>query len=209
MRNLIILVSVFSLLFSNALSQEIIDTIYTNSGKIIGIGERIYGQKHGGWITYYENSRIESKGSYEKDDRVGKWIWYHDNGMIWSKEKYKNDMLIKGKFWDMEGRRSDISEVKTNPEYPGGLDSFRQMVAENLQYPEEARKSFVQCRVYVRFVINQKGELVKSKVIKGVHPDLDKEALRVVRLSELWKPGVIHGETINVSYTFPVNFVLE
>jgi len=186
-----------------------VDTVFSVEGEILEIGERINDQKQGKWSTYYDSGTLESEGYYEKGKKTGKWTWYHDNGLICSKEKYKYDYFKKGKFWDREGNPSDISEVEIEPEYPGGMDAFREMVAENLQYPQVPQEKGVDGRVFIRFNINEVGELVDSKIVKGVDPALDREALRVVRLSDTWKPGTFHGKKVKVAYTFPVVFILQ
>ena len=186
-----------------------VDTIFNADGNKIEIGESVNGKKQGKWTTYYNNGNIESIGYYDNGKKTGEWIWYHNNGLICSKEKYKYDQFKKGKFWDKNGNPSDISEIKTKAEYPGGIDAFRQMISDNLNYSEDAQTNGIEGRVYVQFIINKEGNLVEAKVLKGVHPSLDKEALRVVNLSEKWKPGTWHGEIVNMSFTFPVVFVLK
>ncbi len=185
------------------------DTIYYDSGKTKAFGELINGEKSGTWKTYYENGKIESIGFYFKNNKSGKWKWYYDNGQRCSKEKYYDDQFIKGKFWDKNGKRTTSEDFIIKPEYPGGIDAFRMMVANNLVYPPEAAENGVQGRVFVEFVVNQKGKVVNTHVVRGVHRDLDAEALRVINLSDIWTPGKIHEANVNVKYTFPVVFVLE
>jgi TonB family protein len=197
------------LLFSPVVIYGQVDTIFLSNGQIQEIGERVDGLKQGKWISYHENGKIESIGYYNKDKKEGEWLWYYDNGRLCSKEKYKKDLFKKGDFWDREGKQTTINEVMIKPEYPGGMDAFRKLIADNLRYPESAAKKGIHGTVFLEFNINSKGELVDLHVIRGVDPALDKEAIRVVNLSEKWKPGSHHGKLVTVSYTFPVVFVLQ
>jgi protein TonB len=63
--------------------------------------------------------------------------------------------------------------------------------------------------VYVTFIVTKEGKVTDTKIIRGVDPSLDKEALRVINMLPLWKPGKQKGQAVNVSYTVPVNFELK
>lgn len=81
-------------------------------------------------------------------------------------------------------------------------------IARHVQYPEEALKNKVEGKVYVQFVIDTAGNVVEPKVIRGVSPELDAEALRVIREMPAWKPGKRNGKLAGVSFILPVNFAL-
>ena len=87
--------------------------------------------------------------------------------------------------------------------------AFSQWVNENLKYPEAALKSGAQGRVLIQFTIGTEGKLENIKVLKGVDPDLDAEALRVISASPDWTPGYVEGKPVRVMYTFPVVFRLR
>ncbi|MBR8538344.1 TonB family protein [Carboxylicivirga sediminis] len=191
------------------ISQSQIDTLYHSSGTISEIGHMSSGLKSGQWFSYYENGNIASEGNYKEGQKTGKWNWYHENGNIWCKEKYKNDQFKKGKFWNKDGEQITISDVIVKPEYPGGEEALRLMIAKNLIYPSLAQENGIQGKVYVYFVISKDGEVTNAKVTRSVHQTLDEEALRVVNSLPRWKPGEFHGKIIKVSHTLPINFKLE
>ena len=99
--------------------------------------------------------------------------------------------------------------VEDMPEFPGGDTALRTFIAENVKYPEEAKKDKIQGKVFVVFVVGKDGETTDAKIARGVHPTLDKEALSVVNDFPTWKPGSQRGQTVNVQYTVPINFVLN
>jgi TonB family protein len=99
--------------------------------------------------------------------------------------------------------------VEEMPEFPGGQDKLQKYFEEKVVYPEEAKSKGIKGRVFVTFVINKEGEKENVRVVRGVHPYLDKEAVRAVKEMPLWKPGKQRGKPVKVSYTVPVNFGVE
>jgi TonB family protein len=99
--------------------------------------------------------------------------------------------------------------VEEMPEFPGGESALRKFIAETVKYPVEAQKNKIQGKVYVTFVVDSEGNVTDSKIARGVDPSLDMEALRVVGLLPKWKPGLQKGKPVAVSYTVPINFVLN
>ena len=87
--------------------------------------------------------------------------------------------------------------------------AFRKYIAENLKYPEEALKKGINGKVFVQFIVNKSGKVVDVKVVRGVDPILDQEAVRVIVSSPDWIPGKNAGEAVDVSYTFPINFSMK
>ena len=99
--------------------------------------------------------------------------------------------------------------VEDMPEFPGGEDALRKYISEHVNYPEIAKKNGIQGKVYVSFQISKDGSVTHAKVIRGVDPSLDKEALRVIKNMPKWKPGTQRGEPVNVAYTLPIQFKLD
>jgi len=99
--------------------------------------------------------------------------------------------------------------VEEMPEFPGGEAALHQYIAKSIKYPVIAQENGIQGRVYVSFVINAKGEVTDIKIARGVDPALDKEAIRVIKNMPKWKPGKQRGKAVKVSFTVPINFVLQ
>jgi len=99
--------------------------------------------------------------------------------------------------------------VEDMPEFPGGELALRQYIANAIKYPVIAQENGIQGRVYVTFVVNTDGSVSDARIARGVDPSLDKEALRVVNQLPKWKPGMQRGKPVRVSYTVPINFVLQ
>lgn len=100
--------------------------------------------------------------------------------------------------------------VEVKPLFQGGdMGSFRNWVAKNLKYPEDANADEIEGRVIVRFVIDTEGDVTKAEVVRGINYSLDHEALRVVRSSPKWTPGSYKGEPVEVAIVLPVVFQLK
>lgn len=97
------------------------------------------------------------------------------------------------------------------PTYNGKEASagFREYVAKHLKYPEEAAKKGIQGTVYIQFVVEKDGSVSSVKVLRGVDPSLDTEAMNVVKNADKWEPGKQKGQAVRVSFTFPVKFQLS
>lgn len=95
------------------------------------------------------------------------------------------------------------------PVFPGGQAGLLKFFNENLVYPESAKKRGATGKVYLRFVIDTTGQVIEPTVVRGLDPDLDAEALRLLRLMPRWEPGEQLGRPVKVSMYFPIEFKLE
>lgn len=100
----------------------------------------------------------------------------------------------------------DITE--TLPQFPGGQGAMMKYLAANIKYPASAVKAKKQGRVIVTFVIQKDGSVTKARIARSVDPELDAEALRIVKAMPNWTPGTQDGKPVNVKYTIPVIFSL-
>ena len=95
--------------------------------------------------------------------------------------------------------------VEEKPSFQGGdANQFSKWVNQRLVYPEIAKENGVQGRVTLQFTVEKDGSVTKVKVLRGVDPSLNKEAVRVVSMSPKWKPGKQRDRAVPVTYTFPV-----
>ncbi|MBA4409623.1 MAG: TonB family protein [Bacteroidota bacterium] len=99
--------------------------------------------------------------------------------------------------------------VEQMPEFPGGEAALQRYLRSSVKYPTIAMENGIQGKVYIGFVVERNGTISNVRVARGVDISLDKEAMRVVRLMPKWIPGKQNGEPVRVSFTAPINFVLE
>ena len=100
----------------------------------------------------------------------------------------------------------DVTE--TLPQFPGGQGVLMKYLAANIKYPASAVKAKKQGRVIVTFIIQKDGSVAKARIARSVDPELDAEALRIVKAMPNWTPGTQDGKPVNVNYTIPVVFSL-
>lgn len=99
--------------------------------------------------------------------------------------------------------------VEEMPMFPGGEIELLKFISEHTQYPEVAKENNIQGKVIVRFCVTSKGGVDKVEILKGVDPELDKEAIRVVKTLPTFKPGKQGGKPVPVWYMVPINFTLK
>ena len=93
---------------------------------------------------------------------------------------------------------------ETMPEFPGGNTALMSFIQQNIQYPDP--DICITGKVIIQFIISTDGNITNAKIVRGVHPKFDKEALRVVKLMPKWKPGTQKGKPVAMEYTIPVSF---
>jgi TonB family protein len=100
-------------------------------------------------------------------------------------------------------------KVDEMPVFPGGEEALMKFISGNVKYPDEAKKDRLAGKVFVSFVIDEKGNVADVKVLRGVHPLLDKESMRVISAMPVWQPGKEKGKAVKVQYTIPIQFALR
>lgn len=99
--------------------------------------------------------------------------------------------------------------VEQMPMYPGGEGALLGYLRDNIHYPTVAAENGVQGRVVVGFVVERDGSITDVKILRGVDPSLDREAMRVVKSMPRWNPGKQNGSAVRVKYQVPVSFRLQ
>lgn len=103
--------------------------------------------------------------------------------------------------------KDSVYEITEEPaEYPGGLQAAMQYLAQNIKYPPKVMKLGIQGRVIAQIIIRSDGKVSDVKIIHSLHPDLDKEVIRVLEAMPLWTPGKKGGKAVNTKITIPVKF---
>jgi TonB family protein len=108
-----------------------------------------------------------------------------------------------------EEKQEIYQVVEEMPQFPGGDGAMLKFIAEHIVYPESAKENGIEGKVYAQFVVQSTGKISDINVLRGIDPSLDAEAVRVIKLFPLWKPGKQNGKPVNVSFTVPIKFELE
>lgn len=116
------------------------------------------------------------------------------------------DMVTIG---DGTSKEECFRKVDDMPMFPGGDAALMNFLAQNINYPPSAVEKHIEGKVVIQFVVTRTGEIGEVKVVRPVDPDLDAEAVRVVKLLPNFAPGMVDGKPVNVWYTLPVSFKLQ
>ena len=110
---------------------------------------------------------------------------------------------------DDENRVYSFASIENPPSYPGGMTKFYEFLAETIKFPEEAKAAEIQGKVYISFVVDKDGSIADTKVERKLGYGTDEEAVRVVKLSKPWNPGLINGKPVRVKFSLPISFNLN
>ena len=121
--------------------------------------------------------------------------------------EHKDEIIVEEKKPVEENKV--FTAVEQMPQFPGGEAELMKYIQKNLKYPPVAMENNIQGRVVVQFVVTKTGKIGEVKVARGKDPDLDKEAVRVVKSLPDFIPGKMNGQSVNVWYTLPITFKLQ
>lgn len=121
--------------------------------------------------------------------------------------EYKEEVIVEEKKPEVENQV--FESVEQMPMFPGGQEELLRYVASHLKYPTMAAENNIQGRVVVKFVVTKNGTIGDVQILRPRDPDLDKEAVRVVKSLPTFIPGKMNGQPVNVWFTLPVNFKLQ
>lgn len=121
--------------------------------------------------------------------------------------EYKEEVIVEDKAPVEENKV--FESVEQMPQFPGGDGELLKYISTHIKYPTMAAENNIQGRVVVQFVVTKTGSIGEVRVLRPRDPDLDKEAVRVVKTLPNFIPGKMNGQPVNVWYTLPVMFKLQ
>ena len=136
-----------------------------------------------------------------------RWMWAGDP----SKKKLRSVETVRAIEFKLGGKNTSqvYDMVKDAPEFPGGTKAMMEYLKTNMRYPQIAKENGIQGRVILQFVVDETGKVTDPKILRGVDPALDLEAIRLVEAMPQWTPGKQDGKAVAVRYTVPVSFKLD
>jgi len=196
-------------LVSDSLSSKFVRTIKTVNDSVFEVqvifrtGEFMmfgtYSDKNltvenGEFKYFYANGTLESEGKFRNGLKVGTWKRWNYDG------RPKPDRFYP----DENFKRSNRTTAAAK--FPGGTAALQQLVADSLNYPQEAKDRKIEGTVYITFVIDAQGDVRQAEVSEGVHYLLDEEALRFVSKLPTWTPATRNGMPVDSSFIMPISF---
>jgi len=102
-----------------------------------------------------------------------------------------------------------FSVVEKPPEFTGGEHAMFKYLRENIKYPDSAKETGIQGKVYVTFIVKETGKVDDAWIKRGIGGGCDEEALRVVKSMPDWIPGEYQNKPVNVQLILPIEFKLN
>lgn len=160
-----------------------------------------YFDEQEGWLTQtrcYLNGRLD-----------GYFVGYDKNGDTTDYDIYKEGEVIKS--WRLHPAKDLVDEktftmVEFEAEFPGGTPGWLKYLGDNLRYPSSLVGKNIKGQVVVTFTVNAEGRVENVQIKKSLHPEFDKEAMRVIRNSPRWKPALQNNKKVSSYKTQPINF---
>lgn len=156
-----------------------------------------------------QQTQFTQQGLYADGFKQGIWTGRYADGSYFYEERYEKGVCQGGRAITAGSDTVRYTVREQQPEFPGGMRGLGQFLAQNLRYPPDAMRVRAQGKVFISFIVCTDGTLCDYEVMKSAHPDLDREAVRVVKaMSGRWKPGVQRGQKVRVKYNLPINFTM-
>jgi TonB family protein len=174
-----------------------------NDDKII---ENEFLEKIGGLLSSKIDKPAQKNGesvNYRKDFKIG-FETFHDSLKIFLPDFFTSGTNLKSPKYDQLFEKDFFTAVEEMPEPIGGIRA----IAENVKYPEIAKRAGIEGRVFVKALIDENGNVEGTQVIKGIGAGCDEAALEAVMLSK-FKPGKQRGKPVKVQITIPILFKLQ
>ena len=122
-------------------------------------------------------------------------------------KRYNQAIKISGEAMEVEEEMVYAPAVEIRPEYKGGVNELYAFFKKNLVFPESLKKAGIKGVVFVQFIVDKYGNVKEIEVIKRLHPDADREAIRLIKLTNgKWKPGTRDGKAVEMQMIIPVKF---
>lgn len=160
-----------------------------------------YFHEEEGWLQQtrcYENGRLD-----------GYFVGYNKNGDTTSYDIYRAGEAIKS--WSLHPEEEDsilnaLSKLEVPAEFPGGSSAWNKYLGKHIQYPSSLKNTSITGEVVVKFTVNTEGRVENVQLVKSLHPDLDKEVIRVIQKSPRWKPAMQNQKKVPAYKTQPIRF---
>jgi len=99
--------------------------------------------------------------------------------------------------------------VEEMPKYKTDESDIYKFFAENIKYPEIAKRAGVEGRITLAFIVSKDGSITNISVLKGIGAGCDEEAVRVLGMMGKWTPGRQNGNPVRVAMSIPILFKLQ
>jgi TonB family protein len=163
----------------------------------------------GKYLKYFESGNLQVNGQYHNNQKTGDWLYYNDSGRTITKETYKDNVLVQTENLDIV-RKEDtkLKGDEREAEFQGGDKAWRKYLIDAMLKKPESLSS-LKGEIRVMFTVNPAGKLTEIYLKKSTQFGLDEEALKIIRLSPLWKPAFQNGHSVNAYRIQPITYQVD
>ena len=176
-------------------------------GRVRSRGDYEYGQRVGPWLSVHRNGQKRSEGRYQSGQPHGEWRYYYDTGQLSAVERLHAGRTLSLTYYLPDGATlAGTSQKRQAPEFPGGEAALLRHLAQATVYPKEARRRNLTGQVFVSYTVGEDGRVGDVRVVRGLSPELDNEARRVVAGLPAFQPGREYNLPTAMTFTLAINF---
>jgi len=206
------------------LKKHGLTTWYHQNGQIQEQGFHIDDVRKGTFFDFHYNGAKKSEITYAGNDTYYNQFWNQEGlALLTEGTGHVDEVNARGnrrfshyqdhkltRVMEIRAEEGDTLYSKTDktPQYKRGINFLYQFLAINIKYPKEARKKGVEGKVFVGFVVDEKGRVSEVSTLQGIGHGCDEEAERVLGQANNWIPGEIDGEVVKSFVVIPVVFKL-
>jgi TonB family protein len=197
--------------------------LYYENGTLQKEGQYDDDYATGVFVEYYETGAVHQRKEYQSADKElilqyytpdGQEQLLNGNGLIstvvesgeTSNSEIKDYILVNS--YRIKGSDTVYTVVEKPAEYPGGMKAMMRYLQSTVRYPADARRNGIQGSVFTSFDVDKKGRISDLTTAKGVSPDIDAEALRVIAAMPPWQPARVRGKAVKSRFVLPIKFKL-
>ncbi|WP_324676080.1 TonB family protein [Hymenobacter sp. GOD-10R] len=176
-------------------------------GRVSQRGEYANGRRTGRWLSVHRNGQKRSEGHYLVGRQHGEWHYYFNTGQLSAVERLNQGRSLNLALYQADGSPSlAAGQRRRAPEFPGGEAALLSYLARNTVYPKTDRQRNITGSVYVTYTVGEDGQVGQVHVVRGLSPEADSEARRVVASLPAFRPGSEYNVPTAMTYTLPIHF---
>lgn len=158
-------------------------------------------------VKDFKDEEVTEEGDYVNGLKEGIWTESSTSGNYWAKDIFSRGDLVSGQRFK-DGQTYTYTVENQAPVFKGGMEQFYRFLARKIRYPLDAQRGKISGKVFLSFVVEKDGSLSDINVVRSVFPSIDEEAVKVLKQSPNWMPGIHRGLPIRVKYNLPIAFAL-
>ncbi|OUJ75402.1 hypothetical protein BXP70_05155 [Hymenobacter crusticola] len=176
-------------------------------GRVRQRGEYMSGRRTGRWLSVHRNGQKRSEGHYVLGRPHGEWRYYFNTGQLSAVERLSQGRSMSLALYQADGTPSSAGGPRRQaPAFPGGEAALLDYLARNTVYPKTARQRNIIGSVHVSYTVGEDGQVGQIHIARGLSPEIDSEARRVVASLPAFQPGHEYNVPTAMTYTLPIHF---